>query len=115
MSDSSPVPLRAAVVAVQLPGVDDQAFAASIAELRRLGIYRRAAGVGDAGSEGDVDRELEALMSGLVFTTSHTALPVPALRLTSAIGTVPALSVAVTLGKESAAPSLALSLLTSWA
>ena len=37
MSDSSPVPLRAAVVAVQLPGVDDQAFAASIAELRRLG------------------------------------------------------------------------------
>jgi GTP-binding protein HflX len=37
MSDSSPVPLRAVVVAVQLPGVDDQAFAASIAELRRLG------------------------------------------------------------------------------
>ncbi len=37
MSDSSPVPLRAAVVAVQLPGVDDRAFAASIAELRRLG------------------------------------------------------------------------------
>ncbi len=37
MSDSSPVPLRAAVVAVQLPGVDDQAFAASLAELRRLG------------------------------------------------------------------------------
>ena len=37
MSDSPPVPLRAAVVAVQLPGVDDQAFAASIAELRRLG------------------------------------------------------------------------------
>ena len=36
-SDSSSVPLRAAVVAVQLPGVDDQAFAASIAELRRLG------------------------------------------------------------------------------
>jgi hypothetical protein len=54
-------------------------------------------------------------MSGLAFTTSHTALPVPALRLTSAIGTVPALSVAVTFGKESAAPSLALSLLTSWA
>jgi GTP-binding protein HflX len=37
MSDSPPVPLRAVVVAVQLPGVDDQAFAASIAELRRLG------------------------------------------------------------------------------
>src|SRR3954470_20751889 len=37
MSDSPPVPLRAAVVAVQLPGVDDRAFAASIAELRRLG------------------------------------------------------------------------------
>src|SRR5438270_13330958 len=37
MSDSPAVPLRAAVVAVQLPGVDDQAFAASIAELRRLG------------------------------------------------------------------------------
>ena len=37
MSDSPTVPLRAAVVAVQLPGVDDQAFAASIAELRRLG------------------------------------------------------------------------------
>src|SRR4051812_21412767 len=37
MSDSPPVPLRAVVVAVQLPGVDDQAFAASIAELRRPG------------------------------------------------------------------------------
>jgi len=37
MSDSPSVPLRAVVVAVQLPGVDDQAFAASIAELRRLG------------------------------------------------------------------------------
>jgi GTPase len=37
MSDSPSVPLRAAVVAVQLPGVDDRAFAASIAELRRLG------------------------------------------------------------------------------
>src|SRR5579863_3864003 len=37
MSDSPPVPLRAFVVAVQLPGVDDQAFSASIAELRRLG------------------------------------------------------------------------------
>jgi GTPase len=37
MSDSPPVPLRAAVVAVQLPGVDAQSFAASLAELRRLG------------------------------------------------------------------------------
>ena len=37
MSDSPPVPLRAAVVAVQLPDVDAQSFAASLAELRRLG------------------------------------------------------------------------------
>ena len=37
MSDSPTVPLRAAVVAVQLPGVDAQSFAASLAELRRLG------------------------------------------------------------------------------
>jgi GTP-binding protein HflX len=37
MSDSPPVPLRAAVVAVHLPGVDDKAFAASLAELHRLG------------------------------------------------------------------------------
>src|SRR5450432_987599 len=41
MSDRSleeaAVPLRAALVAVQLPGVDDAAFAASVAELHRLG------------------------------------------------------------------------------
>ena len=37
MSDSPPVPLRAAIVAVQLPDVDDRAFAASLAELHRLG------------------------------------------------------------------------------
>ncbi|HEY6476850.1 MAG TPA: GTPase HflX [Polyangia bacterium] len=37
MSDSPLVPLRAAVVAVQLPGVDAPSFAASLAELRRLG------------------------------------------------------------------------------
>src|SRR5205814_4066344 len=37
MSDSASLPLRAAVVAVQLPGVDAQSFAASLAELRRLG------------------------------------------------------------------------------
>ena len=37
MSDSPPVPLRAAVVAVHLPEVDDRAFAASLAELHRLG------------------------------------------------------------------------------
>jgi GTP-binding protein HflX len=37
MSDSPPVPLRAALVAVHLPGVDDRAFAASLAELNRLG------------------------------------------------------------------------------
>jgi GTP-binding protein HflX len=37
MSDSPPIPLRAAVIAVQLPDVDDQAFAASLAELHRLG------------------------------------------------------------------------------
>jgi GTPase len=37
MSDTPSVPLRAAVVAVQLPGVDAQSFAASLAELRRLG------------------------------------------------------------------------------
>jgi GTPase len=37
MADSPPVPLRAAVVAVQLPGVDDRVFAASLAELNRLG------------------------------------------------------------------------------
>ena len=37
MPDSPPVALRAAVVAVQLPDVDAQSFAASLAELRRLG------------------------------------------------------------------------------
>ncbi len=37
MSDSPSVPVRAAVVAVQLPGVDARSFAASLAELRRLG------------------------------------------------------------------------------
>jgi GTP-binding protein HflX len=37
MSDSPSVPLRAAVVAVQLPSVDAQSFAASLEELRRLG------------------------------------------------------------------------------
>jgi GTP-binding protein HflX len=37
MSDDAPVPLRAAVIAVHLPGVDDRAFAASLAELHRLG------------------------------------------------------------------------------
>ena len=37
MSDSPSVPLRAAVVAVHLPDVDDRAFAASLAELHRLG------------------------------------------------------------------------------
>jgi GTP-binding protein HflX len=35
--DETPGPLRAALVAVQLPGVDDAAFAASVAELHRLG------------------------------------------------------------------------------
>src|SRR5450432_4620949 len=35
--DEAPVPLRAALVAVQLPGVDDASFAASVAELHRLG------------------------------------------------------------------------------
>jgi GTP-binding protein HflX len=37
MSDESPERLRAALVAVQTPDVDDAAFAASIAELKRLG------------------------------------------------------------------------------
>jgi GTP-binding protein HflX len=37
MSDVDQAPLRAALVAVQLPGVDDAAFAASVAELGRLG------------------------------------------------------------------------------
>jgi GTP-binding protein HflX len=37
MSDLDQAPLRAALVAVQLPGVDDAAFAASVAELDRLG------------------------------------------------------------------------------
>jgi GTP-binding protein HflX len=37
MDDSQAAPLRAAVVAVQLPEVDDRAFAASLAELHRLG------------------------------------------------------------------------------
>jgi GTPase len=36
MSDDPPVPLRAAVIAVHLPEVDDRAFAASLAELHRL-------------------------------------------------------------------------------
>src|SRR5205814_10129090 len=36
-SDSSPTPMRAALVAVQLADVDDEAFAASVAELHRLG------------------------------------------------------------------------------
>jgi GTP-binding protein HflX len=35
--DEGPAPLRAALVAVQLPGVDDAAFAASVTELGRLG------------------------------------------------------------------------------
>jgi GTP-binding protein HflX len=37
MSDEAPSPVRAALVAVQLPDVDDAAFAASVAELHRLG------------------------------------------------------------------------------
>ena len=37
LSESSTGPLRAAVVAVQLPDADDDAFAASVAELKRLG------------------------------------------------------------------------------
>ena len=37
LSENSTGPLRAAVVAVQLPDADDDAFAASVAELRRLG------------------------------------------------------------------------------
>jgi GTPase len=37
LSENSSGPLRAAVVAVQLPDADDDAFAASIAELKRLG------------------------------------------------------------------------------
>jgi GTP-binding protein HflX len=37
MSDAAEKPLRAALVAVQLPDVDDDAFAASVAELGRLG------------------------------------------------------------------------------
>jgi GTP-binding protein HflX len=36
MTDALPPPERAALVAVQLPGVDDAAFAASLAELNRL-------------------------------------------------------------------------------
>jgi GTP-binding protein HflX len=37
LSENATGPLRAAVVAVQLPDADDDAFAASIAELKRLG------------------------------------------------------------------------------
>jgi len=37
MSDSPSVPLRAALLAVQLPDADDDTFAASVAELHRLG------------------------------------------------------------------------------
>jgi GTP-binding protein HflX len=37
MSDEAPAPVRAALVAVQLPDADDAAFAASVAELYRLG------------------------------------------------------------------------------
>jgi GTP-binding protein HflX len=36
-SDDAPAPLRAALLAVQLPDADDAAFAASVAELHRLG------------------------------------------------------------------------------
>jgi GTP-binding protein HflX len=36
MPETSPVPLRAAILAVQLPDVDDRAFEASVAELHRL-------------------------------------------------------------------------------
>ena len=36
-SDGTPAPIRAALVAIQLPGVDDAAFSASVAELHRLG------------------------------------------------------------------------------
>jgi GTP-binding protein HflX len=37
MSDAADKPMRAALVAVQLPDADDEAFAASVAELGRLG------------------------------------------------------------------------------
>src|SRR3954467_13237204 len=37
ITDNPSIPLRAAIVAVQLPDADDDAFAASIAELHRLG------------------------------------------------------------------------------
>src|SRR3954454_15209593 len=37
ITDNPTIPLRAAIVAVQLPDADDDAFAASIAELHRLG------------------------------------------------------------------------------
>ena len=37
IADNNNAALRAAVVAVQLPDVDDDSFAASVAELHRLG------------------------------------------------------------------------------
>jgi len=36
-ADGTPSPIRAALVAIQLPGVDDAAFTASVSELHRLG------------------------------------------------------------------------------
>jgi GTP-binding protein HflX len=60
-------PLRAALVAVQLPGVDDAAFAASVAELERLG---RTLGVTIVEA---VTQKRDALAAGTVLGSGKLA------------------------------------------
>ena len=65
--DEAAAPLRAALVAVQLPGVDDAAFAASIAELGRLG---RTLGVDVVDL---VTQKRDSLAAGTVLGTGKLA------------------------------------------
>ena len=65
--DDAAGPLRAALVAVQLPGVDDAAFAASIAELGRLG---RTLGVDVVDM---VTQKRDSLAAGTVLGTGKLA------------------------------------------
>src|ERR1039457_3451939 len=55
------------------------------------------------------------MVFGLVFTTSHTAVPVPLVMGMAAMGTPWATSVEGTEGKGLALPSVTDSLLTNWA
>jgi GTP-binding protein HflX len=65
--DETPAPLRAAIVAVQLPDVDDAAFAASVAELHRLG---RTLGVEVVET---ITQRREALAAGTVLGSGKLA------------------------------------------